>query len=71
MDKKYFFMIYIQGERTPVFKHNDINSAEIEARRLSKEHKKKAYILCSIKSIEFNEFIVEDLRPKSEDELPF
>ncbi len=64
-----FFMVYLEGERTPTYKHNSLPSAEAEAKRLVKEHGKKAFVLCTIKSFELNEFIVEDCRPDYE--LPF
>jgi hypothetical protein len=44
--------------------------ATIEAERLAKVHRKKAYVLCTIKSVEINEFKTEDLRPENDD-LPF
>lgn len=69
--KGSFFMVYLEGERTPTFKHTTPESATAEAERLTRVHRKKAYVLCSIKSIELNEFITEDLRPKNQDDLPF
>lgn len=67
--KKYFFMVYLEGCNTPTFKHECIESAEIEAKRLSKAYKKKAYVLCTLKSFEIVEFQTEDLRPETD--LPF
>lgn len=64
-----FYMVYLENERTPTYKHTTLQSAEVEAKRLSKTYGKKAYVLCTIKSFEIVEFKVEDLRP-SED-LPF
>ncbi len=67
-----FFMVFLEGENTPSFKHANINSATTEAERLARVHRKKAYVLCTIKSIELNEFKTEDLRPIEEkDNLPF
>lgn len=67
-----FFMVYLEGERTPTFKYEDIIKATTEAQRLARVHKKKAFVLCTIKSVELNEFKTEDLRPrKEEDDLPF
>ncbi|HRC03267.1 MAG TPA: hypothetical protein PLJ18_12490, partial [Niabella sp.] len=65
-----FFMVYLENERTPTFKHTTIQSAEQEAKRLSKQYDKKAFVLCSLKSFEFNEFIIKDCKPEI-DELPF
>lgn len=71
MSKQIFFMVFLEGERTPVYKHLTLGSAEEEAKRLSKEHRKKAFVLCTLKSFEINEFIVEDCRPSDSDDLPF
>jgi len=64
-----FFMVFVENENTPTHKHFSLNDAEIEAKRLSKLLKKKAYVLATIKSLEINEFTIEDMRP--DDELPF
>lgn len=69
MENQTFYMVYVEGERSPTFKHHTLTSAEIEAKRLSKETDKKSYILCSIKSFEIDLFKVEDLRPDTD--LPF
>lgn len=70
--KNPFFMVYLEGERTPTFKHESVERATTEAERLARVHKKKAYVLCTIKSVELNEFKTEDLRPrKKDDDLPF
>jgi len=70
MENQSFFMVFLEGERTPTYKHATLESAEQEAQRLSKQFRKKAYILCSLKSFEISEFIVKDCRPKIDD-LPF
>jgi len=62
-------MVYVAGERTPTFTHASIDNAETEAKRLAKLLEKKVYILASIKSIEVNEFKIEDCR--ADDDLPF
>lgn len=64
-----FFMVFLEGERTPVFKHSDMISAEKEAKRLALTYDKKAYVLCTIKSFAPQHYIVEDCRP--DDDLPF
>jgi hypothetical protein len=65
-------MVYLEGERTPVFKHEDVDRATTEAQRLARTHRKKAFVLCTIKSIELDEFKTEDLRPnKEDDDFPF
>jgi hypothetical protein len=68
--KEVFFMVYVEGSRTPSYKHYSIESAEQEAKRLAKTLNKKAFVLCSLKSFEIVEFKVEDCRP-NDSELPF
>ena len=63
-------MVYLQDERTPTYKHATLDGAEQEAKRLSKLHHKKAFVLCSLKSFEIFEFKIEDCRPDIEC-LPF
>ena len=63
-------MVFLEGERTPTYKHENIESAETEAKRLSSLFKKKAYVLCTIKSVEENHYVIEDCRPDNSD-LPF
>ena len=70
MSKQVFFMVYLENERTPTYKHTTLESAETEAKRLSKLYGKKAFVLCSLKSFEIVEFKVEDCRP-DDDDLPF
>ncbi|MDP3443095.1 MAG: hypothetical protein Q8T08_09585, partial [Ignavibacteria bacterium] len=70
MSKEVFFMVYLENERTPTYKHSTLESAETEAKRLSKLNRKKAFVLCSLKSFEIIEFTVEDCRPDVDD-LPF
>lgn len=70
MENKAFYMVYMEGQNTPSYKHLSIEAAENEAKRLCKLHKMKCYILCSIKSLEINEFQIEDCRPDTY-ELPF
>lgn len=44
MDNK-FFMVYVEGESTPTFKHTSKESAEKEAQRLANKLSKKAFVL--------------------------
>jgi len=64
-----FFMVYVEGNNAPVVRYSVIILAEAEAKRLAKLTGKKAFVLASIKSIEVNEFKIEDCRPN--DDLPF
>jgi hypothetical protein len=69
MKNKHFFMVYLQDERTPAYKHDTLDSAEKEAKRLSKLYNKKSFVLCTLKSFEIVEFNETDCRPDTE--LPF
>ena len=69
MDTQHFFMVYLENERTPVFRHATLDGAEQEAKRLSKQYWKKAWVLCTLKSFEIVEFKVTDCRPDAD--LPF
>ncbi len=68
---KHFFMVYLEGERTPSFKHDTIEQAETEAKRLSERYGKVAYVLCAIKSVSKVIWDVQNLLPHSDDDLPF
>ena len=63
-------MVYVNGGNIPTHTHSTLAGAETEAKRLAKLLGKKAFVLCSIKSIEINEFKIEDYRPEGDD-LPF
>jgi len=69
MSENSFYMVFLENERTPSYKHSTLDSAETEAKRLSELHKKKAYVLCTIKSYEIIKFKETDLRPYGD--LPF
>lgn len=43
-----FFMVYLQGKNNPAFKHNTMDAAREEAKRLSKKHNLPAFVLQSI-----------------------
>lgn len=65
-----FYMVFVEGCATPTYKHENLESAENEAKRLATLLKKKAYVLCTIKSIEDTHYKIEDCRPNGSD-LPF
>ena len=69
MTNQNFFMVYLENERTPAYRHATLETAEQEAKRLSKQYGKKAWVLCTLKSFEIVEFKVTDCRPYSD--LPF
>jgi hypothetical protein len=68
--KNKFYMVYVDNSNSPTYKHESIESAETEARRLSKELNRKAYVLATTKSFEFDSFKVENCIPEDSD-LPF
>lgn len=70
MKNQHFFMVFLEDERTPTYRHATLDGAEQEAKRLAKQYNKKAFVLCSLKSYEVNEFTIKDCRPDI-DELPF
>lgn len=65
-----FYMVFVEGCATPACKHDSLDSAEKEAKRLATLLKKKAYVLCTIKSVEDTQCKIEDCRPDGSD-LPF
>jgi len=70
MIKQTFYMVWVEGANNPVFRHSTIEGAETEAKRLAEMTGSKAYVLCSIKSVELSKFKIEDCRPEGDD-LPF
>jgi hypothetical protein len=70
MANQSFYMVYLENERVPTYRHATLKGAEIEAQRLAKQYGKKAFVLCSVKSFEIVEFQINDCRPELED-LPF
>ena len=70
MTNQHFFMVFLENQRTPTHRHATLDGAEKEAQRLSKQYGLKAFVLCSLKSFQVNEFTIKDCRPDI-DELPF
>lgn len=64
-------MIFLEGCAHPTYKHETLESAETEAKRLATLFGKKTYILCTVKSIEDTQYKVEDCRPNEVGNLPF
>lgn len=72
MENKGFYMVYTEGERAPVCKHATYQSAAKEALRLTRELKKKTYVLTSLCSYELNDVKYEECKPYyDKDDLPF
>ena len=61
MSNNTFYMVYLEWQHTPAHKHNTLYEAENEAKRLTKIHNKKSYVLEAKKSFNLIEFIEEDL----------
>lgn len=68
--KKGFFMVYLQGRRTPTYCHESMESAEREAKRLAMEYGNTAYVLATVKSVVHDAWKVSDCYPEGVD-LPF
>lgn len=67
-----FYMIYLEGCSNPTYKHDTFHAAEIEAKRLSSTHDRKAYILKTYRSIEVKkEYDIFKMGKPDEDALPF
>lgn len=71
-----FYMVFVEGEKTPAFKHDTIESAKNEAVRLCESLKKDVFILKSIKGIvRKSSFDIIEMKSKEEynfdNELPF
>ena len=56
MGETKFFMLYVEGQKSPTTKHSTIEEATSEAERLFLKDRKKVYVLESI----------FDLEPKTE-----
>ena len=69
MTKQVFFCVYVEGGRAPIVKHDSLESAEKEAKRLAEIHGIETFVLATIKSFKLNKFEVKDCRPSTE--LPF
>jgi len=64
-----FYMVYLENQQTPAYKHESLQAAETEAKRLTELYGHKAYVLVTLKSIERVKYNIEDLRP--DEKLPF
>lgn len=67
-----FYMVYLDGQRSPTYKHNSLEYATREAERLSRQHGFKAYVLKTKLSVETKtEFIEKKMGKAKENDLPF
>ena len=65
-----FYMVFVVGFASRTFNHVNLYIAENDANRLAYLLLQKAYVLCTIKSIEDTQYKIEDCRPNGSD-LPF
>ncbi len=77
-----FYMIYVEGERPPTYKHTTLDAAITEAKRLSRLLDKQAYILEAKMALSLGNFRIDhyadipNLQPAvspsdNPDDLPF
>ena len=45
MTQKEFYMVFLEGQQTPAYKHETLDSATKEAKRLTEMHGAKSYVL--------------------------
>ena len=64
-----FFMVYLEGGGAPTYQHTSMESAQLEAQRLSEQFGKPTYVLMAVMKVELNKFKVTQL--VSNDDLPF
>lgn len=69
MENQTFYMVFVDGGSSPLYRHATLNGAQEEAKRLARTLRRKAWVLCTIKSFEISEFIEKDCRP--DNDLPF
>ena len=70
MEDRNFYMVYLEGKRSPTHMHFTRQQAENECKRLVKNTGCKGFVLVAIKSYEpMPEFIIKDLTYN--DEPPF
>jgi hypothetical protein len=53
---KEFYMVYVEGQGAPTYKHDTLESAITESRRLAKHLDRKAFVLRAILAVELNQF---------------
>jgi hypothetical protein len=70
MEKKTFFMVWVENGYPPRFRHSTYESALTEAKRLSEKLQLKAFVLQAVTEVKKVNIQITDLRNCS-DELPF
>lgn len=64
----YFFMCYVEGANSPTVKHEDLQTALHEAKKLADKTEKEVFILKAVKSVSSVKYVVDDLKNQP---LPF
>ena len=71
MNKQIFYMVYMEGEGAPTYKHDTKESAKKEAERLSLLFGKRTYVLKAEFSIEPAPKTITTILVQPESDLPF
>lgn len=74
MAQKKFWMVYLEGQNPPRYKHGTYESALAEAKRLTQAYDLEAYILETIQTVKLDLFKIEDTikaAPGEDGNLPF
>ena len=70
-----FYMVYVEGESSPTYKHCTMESATKEADRLAKSLNKKSFVLAAVMEIRLevitSAISIENMEKEKEDDCPF
>lgn len=66
--KTGFYMVFVEGQSSPTYKHENIETATAEAIRLSDKTGSKTYVLATVSLVEPR---VKDIIPYGFKNLPF
>ena len=70
--QKEFYMVYLEGQQNPVYKHVTFESAKNEAKRLTEKYNLKSYVLGTIVSFRVpDKFVTEECNVTELENLPF
>jgi len=63
IEQPEFFMVYKDGSdrNTPIYRHPNYNLALEQAKRLTRMHGAKFYVLCQVATVELNDLKVSEL----------
>ena len=70
-----FYMVYVEGQSSPTYKHCTMESATKEADRLAKSLNKKSFVLAAVMEIRLEVITsavsIENMEKEKEDDCPF